>query len=47
GFAVWPLQRVTLRPRGGLPMLITARNPDTRPTPGRARPAPRMRALPN
>ena len=30
GFAVWPLQRVTLRPRGGLPMRITARNPDTR-----------------
>jgi cytochrome P450 len=25
GFAVWPLQRVTLRPRGGLPMRITAR----------------------
>jgi cytochrome P450 len=47
GFAVWPLQRVTLRPRGGLPMLITARNPDTRPTPGRARPAPRMHAPPN
>jgi len=30
GFSVWPLQRVTLRPRGGLPMRITARNPDTR-----------------
>jgi cytochrome P450 len=28
GFAVWPLQRVTLRPRGGLPMLISARAPD-------------------
>jgi cytochrome P450 len=28
GFAVWPLQRVTLRPRGGLPMHITARLPD-------------------
>ena len=28
GFAVWPLQRVTLRPRGGLPMRITARLPD-------------------
>jgi cytochrome P450 len=25
GFAVWPLQRVTLRPRGGLPMRIAAR----------------------
>jgi cytochrome P450 len=28
GFAVWPLQRVTLRPRGGLPMRITARSPE-------------------
>jgi cytochrome P450 len=28
GVAVWPLQRVTLRPRGGLPMLIAARKPD-------------------
>ena len=28
GHAVWPLQRVTLRPRGGLPMRITARAPD-------------------
>ncbi len=28
GFAVWPLQRVTLRPRGGLPMRITARAPE-------------------
>ena len=28
GFAVWPLQRVTLRPRGGLPMHITARKPE-------------------
>jgi cytochrome P450 len=27
-FAVWPLQRVTLRPRGGLPMRISARMPD-------------------
>jgi cytochrome P450 len=27
GFAVWPLQRVTLRPRGGLPMRIAARTP--------------------
>src|SRR5262249_41866611 len=25
GFAVWPLQRVTLRPRGGLPMRVTPR----------------------
>jgi cytochrome P450 len=28
GFAVWPLQRVTLRPRGGLPMRISARKTD-------------------
>jgi cytochrome P450 len=28
GFAVWPLQRVTLRPRGGLPMRIKARLPE-------------------
>jgi cytochrome P450 len=35
GFSIWPLQRVTLRPRGGLPMLITARNPETRPIPAR------------
>ena len=28
GSAVWPLQRVTLRPRGGLPMRIAARRPD-------------------
>jgi cytochrome P450 len=28
GHAVWPLQRVTLRPRGGLPMRITARVAD-------------------
>ncbi|HEY2134398.1 MAG TPA: cytochrome P450 [Xanthobacteraceae bacterium] len=26
GFPVWPLLRVTLRPRGGLPMLITPRS---------------------
>ena len=26
GFAVWPLQRVTLRPRGGLPMRLKVRN---------------------
>ena len=31
GFAVWPLQRVTLRPRGGLPMRITARTPARSP----------------
>jgi cytochrome P450 len=31
GFAVWPLQRVTLRPRGGLPMWITARASDRSP----------------
>jgi hypothetical protein len=24
GSAVWPLQRITLRPRGGLPMRITS-----------------------
>ncbi len=28
GFAVWPVQRVTLRPRGGLPMHLTARRPE-------------------
>jgi len=28
GHAVWPVQRVTLRPRGGLPMRITARGSD-------------------
>jgi cytochrome P450 len=38
GFSVWPLQRVTLRPRGGLPMLITARRPDARPIRAVARP---------
>jgi cytochrome P450 len=27
GAAVWPLQRVTLRPRSGLPMVLTARRP--------------------
>jgi len=30
GFAVWPLQRVTLRPRGGLPMRLKVRT-STRP----------------
>jgi hypothetical protein len=25
GHAVWPVQKVTLRPRGGLPMLVSAR----------------------
>jgi cytochrome P450 len=30
GFPVWPLQRVTLRPRGGLPMRLVARNPVAR-----------------
>jgi cytochrome P450 len=31
GFAVWPQLRVTLRPRGGLPMRITQRNPGRSP----------------
>jgi len=36
GFAVWPQQRVTLRPRGGLPMRIVARashRPAAQPAP--------------
>jgi len=28
GASVWPLQRLTLRPRGGLPMVLTRRAPD-------------------
>jgi cytochrome P450 len=36
GFAMWPLQRVTLRPRGGLPMRIAVRAPErTAPQPER------------
>src|SRR3979409_1930827 len=30
GFSVWPLQRVTLPPRGGLARRIDAATPDTR-----------------
>jgi cytochrome P450 len=41
GHAVWPLQRVTLRPRGGLPMRITARGSD-RPAAQPERAARRM-----
>jgi cytochrome P450 len=39
GHAVWPLQRVTLRPRGGLPMRIAARAAD-RPASRSERAAP-------
>jgi cytochrome P450 len=46
GFSVWPLQRVTLRPRGGLPMRITAREPDNRPIQAVARPAPAKHVSP-
>jgi len=47
GFSVWPLQRVTLRPRGGLPMLISARKPDRRPIRAVARPAAARHARPH
>jgi cytochrome P450 len=37
GHAVWPLQRITLRPRDGLPMYVRQRRPNLRLIDGRAR----------
>jgi hypothetical protein len=47
GHSVWPRQRVTLRPRGGLPMRITARKSDTRTIRAAARRVPAPHVSPN
>jgi hypothetical protein len=47
GYSVWPRQRVTLRPRGGLPMRITARKSDTWTIRAAARRVPARHVSPN